>query len=75
VEGSTPKSPRFSVCIRTHRRADGLRRAIDSALAQTAGDLEVVISDDSGEMEHVVAAVADPRALQRRAARSPTSGA
>jgi glycosyltransferase involved in cell wall biosynthesis len=53
--------PRFSVCIRAHRRADGLTCAIESALAQDVDDLEIVVSDDSGEMEDVVAAVGDAR--------------
>ena len=61
MEAEAPDSLRFSVCIRTHRRASGLRRAIGSALAQDVDDLEVVVSDDSGEMEDVVAAVADAR--------------
>jgi glycosyltransferase involved in cell wall biosynthesis len=38
-----------------------LRRAIESALAQGVDDLEVLVSDDSGDMEGVVAGVGDPR--------------
>lgn len=52
---------RFSVCIRAHRRPEGLRRAIDSALAQEVDALEIVVSDDSGEMEGVVTSIGDPR--------------
>ena len=59
-------SLRFSVCIRAHHRATGLRRAIESALAQGVDDLEVVVSDDSGEMEGVAAAIGDARVRYSR---------
>ena len=58
--------PRYSVCIRAHRRREGLRRAIESALAQDTDDLEVVVSDDSGELADVVTACADPRVSYHR---------
>lgn len=58
--------PRYSVCIRAHSRRDGLRRAIESALAQDTDDLEVVVSDDSGELADVVTACADPRVSYHR---------
>lgn len=38
--------PFFSVVVPTHRRVGPLRRAIDSALAQTYADFEIVVSDD-----------------------------
>jgi glycosyltransferase involved in cell wall biosynthesis len=57
---------RFSVCIRAHRRPEGLRRAIESALAQELDDLEIVVSDDSGAMEGVVAGVGDTRVRYSR---------
>ena len=39
-------TPRVSIVIPTHNRSAIVRRAIDSALAQTFGDLEVVVVDD-----------------------------
>jgi glycosyltransferase involved in cell wall biosynthesis len=53
--------PEVSVLIRAHSRPRGLAAAIGSALAQTYGDLEVVVSDDSGELGPVAAAFDDPR--------------
>jgi glycosyltransferase involved in cell wall biosynthesis len=66
VEAGAPDSLRFSVCIRAHRRANGLRRAIESALAQGVDGLEIVVSDDSGEMEGVVAGEGDARVRYSR---------
>ncbi|ELZ24230.1 glycosyl transferase family protein [Halosimplex carlsbadense 2-9-1] len=53
----------MSVVIPAYRRADVVGRAIDSALAQTASDLEVVVVDDGSDdgTEAVVAAYDDPR--------------
>jgi glycosyltransferase involved in cell wall biosynthesis len=53
--------PRFSVCIRAHSRPAALQRAIRSALAQDVDDLEVVVSDDSGQLGDAVADVGDER--------------
>lgn len=39
-------SPRASVVIPTYNRRHGVREAIDSVLAQTEGDFEVVVVDD-----------------------------
>lgn len=52
-----------SVVIPTYESADTLPRAIDSALAQTYGDLEVLVVDDasSDETPSVVASYDDPR--------------
>lgn len=58
--------PRFSVCIRAHSRREGLRRAIESALAQDVDDLEVVVSDDSGQLGDVVAAAGDSQVSYHR---------
>jgi glycosyltransferase involved in cell wall biosynthesis len=38
--------PRFSIVIATYNRAEFLSEAIDSVLAQTLGDVEVVVVDD-----------------------------
>jgi MerR family redox-sensitive transcriptional activator SoxR len=59
-DGST--SPAVSVCIRASARpADLLTEAIDSVLAQTFTDFEIVISDDSACRGPVVPALDDPR--------------
>ena len=58
-----PEIPRVSVVVPTHNRADLLPRAIDSVLAQTYGDYEVVIVDDcsSDDTQAVIAGFSDPR--------------
>ena len=49
TEARTPvEQCRFSVVIPTHGRPDALRRAVDSVLAQTITDLEVIVVDDAG---------------------------
>lgn len=55
--------PTFSVVICTYNRAELLPRAIDSVLAQTLDDFELVVVDDGSTdaTGAVVAAVADPR--------------
>ncbi|MGH8883806.1 MAG: glycosyltransferase family 2 protein [Egibacteraceae bacterium] len=42
-------TPTFSVCIATHNRARQLLRAIDTVLAQTIEDFEIVVVDDGSE--------------------------
>ena len=59
-EGGT--SPAVSVCIRASARpADLLTAAIESVLAQTFTDFEIVISDDSACRGPVVRVFDDPR--------------
>ena len=50
-----------SVLIRAYRRPASLATAIESVLAQTYRDLEVVVSDDSGELGPVCASFDDER--------------
>ena len=54
-------APTVSVCIRAHSRPLALQQAIESALAQTFTDFELVISDDSGQMAEVAYASGDSR--------------
>ena len=54
--------PRVTVCIPASRRSALFLQALDSALAQTYGDFEVVVTDDGiGELSEHVASRADPR--------------
>jgi glycosyltransferase involved in cell wall biosynthesis len=66
VAGDAERAPTVSVCIRAYARPDGLRAAIGSVLAQTYRDFELVVSDDSGELEPVVRAFGDPRVSYHR---------
>jgi hypothetical protein len=59
-------APAVSACIRAYARPEGLRAAIESVLAQTYQDFEVVVSDDSGDMEPVARAFGDPRVRYHR---------
>ena len=58
-----PQTPRVSVIVPTHNRADLLPRAVDSILAQTYGDYEMVIVDDcsADNTQDVIAGFSDPR--------------
>jgi glycosyltransferase involved in cell wall biosynthesis len=60
--------PIVSVAIRAYRR-DWLPGAIASVLAQTWRDLELVIYDDAGDLEDIVAGFTDPRLRYVRAAK------
>src|SRR5262245_13631969 len=55
--------PRFSLVIPTLRRADTLRHALATAVAQDFLDCEIVVRSNGGdaEVERVVRACADPR--------------
>jgi glycosyltransferase involved in cell wall biosynthesis len=62
----TGAAPAVSVCIRAFARPDGLRAAIESVLAQSFQDFEIVVSDDSGDLAPVARAFADPRVRYHR---------
>ncbi len=55
--------PLVSICMPTHNGARWLREALDSALAQTHPNFEVVVSDDAStdETEEIVRSYRDPR--------------
>jgi GT2 family glycosyltransferase len=55
------ESPRVSICIPAYARPTELREAIESVLEQSFSDVEVVVGDDSGELEPVVDQIADSR--------------
>ena len=46
VEPSMPSEPKVSICIPTYNREEYLKETIDSILAQTYKDYEIVIVDD-----------------------------
>ncbi len=50
-----------SVCMPTARRPDVFTRALGSVLAQDFEDFEVLIGDETGEVQDLVAAVGDAR--------------
>src|SRR5579859_3767603 len=52
-----------SICILTYNRPEYLRRAVESCLAQTYPDFEIVITDNStnDESSKLAATWADPR--------------
>ncbi len=69
--------PRFSVVIPVRNRADVVGRAVAGVLAQTFGDLEVVVADDDSTDESVAAAraVADHRVHVIRQSHAGVAGA
>src|SRR5947209_6312282 len=60
--------PVFSICLPTYNRARLLGRAIRSALAQTFGDFELIVSDNAStdDTTAVVGSFRDPRLRYRR---------
>lgn len=60
-------APAVSIAIRAFRRR-WLGEAIASALNQTYRDLELVVYDDAGDLEELVADFTDPRVRYHRAA-------
>jgi len=63
----TSNVPRVSVILPTYRRNDYLRLALESALAQTYEDIEIIVSDNgpSVEIEELVHSYGDPRVRYR----------
>ena len=64
----TGRAPTVSVCIPTYNRAKLLQQAIESVLAQTFEDFELVISDNAStdETEQVVKSYSDTRVIYSR---------
>jgi glycosyltransferase involved in cell wall biosynthesis len=60
-------TPQVSVIVPTYARPAYLREALDSALAQTYRDVEIIVSDNgpSEEIERLVASYGDPRLRYR----------
>jgi len=61
--------PLITVLISTYNRPDLLRQALQSVLAQTVQDFEVLVRDDAGrpgEVERVISEMTDPRIHYRR---------
>lgn len=75
IPGNAGGCPLVTVAIPTYRRPDWLRGAIDSALAQTYHNMEILVSDsdDSDEISALVSNYGDPRLRYRRNDR-PTNG-
>ncbi|MFP3564846.1 glycosyltransferase family 2 protein [Paraburkholderia sp. SIMBA_030] len=49
TSSSSPPSPKVSICLPTCNRPELIAQCIDSCLAQTCGNLEIVIGDDSND--------------------------
>ena len=60
---AVPSHPRVSVVIPTHNRAPLVLRAVNSALAQSFADHEVIVVDDAGtdDTQEVVEGIGDSR--------------
>lgn len=63
-----PQVPRISVCIPTYRGADTIGPAIESVLAQTISDFELIVIDDGSldATRAIVERFTDPRLLYFR---------
>jgi glycosyltransferase involved in cell wall biosynthesis len=61
MENGDQIMPAVSICIPAYGRPAELGEAIDSVLTQNYRDLEVIVSDDSGELGEVVERRADKR--------------
>lgn len=59
-------TPELSVCIPAYARPGELREAIASVLAQEQIHVEVIVGDDSGDLEAVVHEFDDPRVVYFR---------
>jgi cellulose synthase/poly-beta-1,6-N-acetylglucosamine synthase-like glycosyltransferase len=59
------RAPKVTIAIPTYRRLDLLRECVASALAQTVGEIEVLVSDNGndGEVAEVVALFGDARVM------------
>jgi glycosyltransferase involved in cell wall biosynthesis len=68
AESVGPPAPKVSVCIPTLNRREYLRQAIDSVLAQTFTDFEIVISDNASEdgTDEMVRSYSDSRIRYHR---------
>jgi glycosyltransferase involved in cell wall biosynthesis len=57
---------KISICIPTYKRPDLLKVAVDSCLAQTFEDFEIVISDDSPDTrtEEMVSSISAPQVIR-----------
>lgn len=58
-----PRSAAITVCIPTYKRPTYLKRALQSVLAQTEQDFQIIIGDNGGDKEtrQIVEEFADPR--------------
>lgn len=65
-------NPRFTIAIPTFNRAEWLARCVRSALAQTHGSFEVLVSDNASDdaTPQVLAELADPRLITIRQPRN-----
>jgi glycosyltransferase involved in cell wall biosynthesis len=69
---NTGVQPLFTIAIPTFNRADWLGRCVGSALGQTHGSFDVLVSDNGSDdgTEHVLAGMSDPRLVTLRQPRN-----
>ncbi len=60
ADGATPNDPVVSVILPTYDRPEWLRRAVSSALAQTFGDIELIVVNDGGAPVDALLSELDP---------------